>query len=295
MKTTCKICGNEYSKSIGRPNLDKFPFPNKDYMIVQCLDCFYYFVTPEIDLTQSQWSLLYSDNYFVSANSTKWQIQIHKKERKKRLDAIQSKLKIKKGKFLDFGCGEGYVLKEAHDFGFEPYGIDIADNLSEVNKSFNFTKGSIFDANYPDNHFSAIFLDQVLEHLVNPLEILKELSRILAPGGVLMILVPNEDSLIKKFNNIYCKLTLQSKRQSKIKPFEPPYHVGGFNPKSLKAALVKTGFSNIDIETFGGKYKFWKAYNTYSYRYFLQLILYPFGLISIIFKNQVEIIALSVK
>jgi SAM-dependent methyltransferase len=295
MKIDCKVCGSEKFKIVEKPNLSKFPYPDKDYKIVQCQNCLYYFVSPEIDLSQEQWSSLYSDNYFENANKTSWQIKVHKKERKKRLLAIQSKLEIGKGNFLEFGCGEGYVLSEAHNVGFKPFGVDIADNLNLTNKSFNFFKGSIFEANIPDDYFSAIYLDQVLEHVLNPFEIIVELRRILAPGGVLMILVPNEDSTISKFSNICYKIMLSKKRRPKIKPFEPPYHVGGFNPHSLETILMKSGFSKIEIETFGGNYKFWNAYKPLSTRYMLQLFLYPLGLLSILFKNQIEISSISVK
>ena len=51
------------------------------------------------------------------------------------------------------------------------------------------------EAGYPDNYFSGIGLWGVLEHLARPREILREMKRILTPGGVVVISVPSAGSL----------------------------------------------------------------------------------------------------
>lgn len=169
-------------------------------------------MSPEIDLSQDEWQELYEDNYFADHNVTEWQRNLHAKERKERLSYIDSKLKIKKEKFLDMGCGEGFVLNTAHKDGYEVYGVDIAGNLTPDHSSYNFFKGNIFDANFPDNYFSAIYMDSVLEHIMKPMETLKELRRILKPGGVFFLIVPNEDSLFNKFTQLSYMLTFSSKK-----------------------------------------------------------------------------------
>jgi SAM-dependent methyltransferase len=297
MEIKCKICGSNEMKLIGKPVINReFPRASQqNYKIYQCRKCKYYFVSPEIDLSQEEWRRLYEDGYFAESNITEWQRKLHDSERKNRLKYIQSKLKIEKGKFLDLGCGEGYVLQEAYNNGFEPYGVDIAYNLAPGNSNFNFFKGNIFEANFPDNYFSAIYMDSVLEHILNPMETLQELHRILKPGGVLFEIVPNEDSLHNDTIKIIYTLTLQSKKYGRIKPFISPYHIHGFNPVTLKRALAITGFSEIDIEGFGGNYTFWKAYKFGSMKYFWQLFYYPIGLLSVLMKNQIQLMALAIK
>lgn len=204
-------------------------------------------------------------------------------------------MKIEKDKLLDMGCGEGYVLNEASIKGFKPYGVDIADNRTSSNTKFKFFNGSIFEAKFPDDYFSAIYMDSVLEHIVSPMETLTELRRILKPGGVCLVIVPNEDSLINRFIQLCYSLTFSSSKYGKIKPFITPYHVQGFNPNSLKKALSISGFSEIDIKGFGGDYTFWKVHKFGTVKYFWQLLLYPIGLLSIILKKQVQIMGLAVK
>ncbi|HEY5536061.1 MAG TPA: class I SAM-dependent methyltransferase [Ignavibacteria bacterium] len=297
MAIECKICGSIDNKAIGKPVINQ-TFPRataNNYQILQCRDCKYYFVAPDIDLSQEEWRSLYENEYFAGANLTSWQIRLRDKERKMRLKYIQSKLKIEKGKFLDMGCGEGFVLNEAYKNGFEPIGVDIAYNLSTENSAFSFHKRNVFEASFPDNYFSAIYMDSVLEHLLNPMETLRELRRILKPGGVFFVVVPNEDSLDNFMIKIMRILALQSDKYGKIKPFVTPYHVHGFNLNSLKAALSICKFTEIEIETFGGAYAYWRAYKFGTQVYFQNLLTYPVGLISKILNRQPQLMSFSLK
>ncbi|MFH0865752.1 MAG: class I SAM-dependent methyltransferase [Bacteroidota bacterium] len=298
METKCKICGTqEESRIIGRPVLNKnFPrAAEKNYKIVQCRNCRFYYVTPEIDLSQEEWKQLYENDYFAAANISEWQIILRASERKKRFKTIISELKTEKGKFLDIGCGEGFVLKEAEKNGFEPYGVDIAYNLAPYFSHFNFFKGNIFEGKFPDEYFSVIYMDSVLEHMLKPMETLHELKRIIKPGGVLLLIVPNEDSLENAFIRLLYSITLQSGKYGKIKPLVTPYHIQGFNGNSLRTALNKCSFSKISIKGFGGNYTFWKAKKIGTKPYFQALLTFPVGLLSIALKKQIQLMALSVK
>jgi ubiquinone/menaquinone biosynthesis C-methylase UbiE len=297
MEKKCKICESTEFRLIGKPVIfENFPRASeRNYEIYQCRSCKYYFVSPEIDLSQDEWKGLYENDYFAKSNITPWQKKLHDTERKNRLKLIQSKLKIEKGKFLDMGCGEGYVLQEAYSNGFEPYGVDIAYNLAPGNTNFNFFKGNIFEADFPDNYFSAIYMDSVLEHILKPMETLQELRRILKPGGVIFEIVPNEDSLNNDFVKLIYILTFQPEKYGKIKPFVLPYHIHGFNSTSLRTALSKSGFREIDIIGFGGDYAYWKAYKFGTRQYFQYIIMYPLGLLSTITNRQIQLMSLSVK
>lgn len=297
MEIKCKICGSNEYKVIGKPVIyQTFPRASQaNYEIYQCKKCKYYFISPEIDLSQDEWKSLYENGYFAESNITPWQKKLHNTERKSRLHDIKSKLKIEKGRFLDMGCGEGFVLKEAYDNGFEPFGVDIAYNLSPGNTDYNFFKGNVFEANFPDNYFSAIYMDSVLEHVLNPMETLFELYRILKPGGVFFVIVPNEDSLDNLTIQLIRSILFQSHKYGKIKPFVTPYHVHGFNLTSLKSVLSINNFKDIEIRTFGGTYTFWKAYKFGTRQYFQLILTYPIGLLSALINRQVQLRSLSVK
>jgi len=289
----CKICGAKESIFIGKPRIDKklTQINEKNYAIVQCKNCKFYYINPDIDLTQEEWSRLYKDNYFGNANITDWQKKLHQSERSSRINLIKKYSKINLDRFLDLGCGEGFVLKEALEHGFEPYGVDIADNLDDSldRNEINFFNGNIFEAKYPDNFFSAIYMDSVLEHVDKPISVLKELYRILKPKGIVFLIVPNEDSLINDVKKLIYTLMFNKKKYGRIKPFVSPYHINGFNKISLEYAIKQSGFKIIELTQFGGNYTFWKAHKKFSKSYFRELILFPFGLLSIPLKKQIQL------
>lgn len=297
MSEVCKICNQKAYKLIGKPVMNNnFPRSSENnYKIFQCNNCGYYFVLPGIDLSQKEWQQLYENKYFEHANVTSWQKRLRDTERKKRFKHLMLALKTDKGKFLDIGCGEGSVLQEASDNGFEPYGVDIANNLSSSFSHFNFFHGNIIDAKFPDNYFSVIYMDSVLEHVMNPMETLHELNRILKPGGVLLMIVPNEDSLENSFIRLVYSLTFQLHKYGKIKPLVTPYHVQGFNISSIKTALSKSAFSKTFIKGFGGSYTFWKATKINTIQFFQALLTYPVGLISILVNRQIQLMTISIK
>jgi len=297
MSVVCKICGEKVYKLIGKP-VTNTAFPRSsenNYKIFQCKNCGYYSVLPEIDLSQQEWQQLYENKYFEHADVTSWQKKLRDSERKKRFKHLLQSLKTDKGKFLDIGCGEGHVLQEAYSNGFEPYGVDIANNLSTEFSKFNFFNGNIIDAKFPNNYFSVIYMDSVLEHVMNPMETLHELNRILKPGGVLLLIVPNEDSLENSFLRLLYSITFQSHKYGKIKPLVSPYHVQGYNVSSLKMALSKSSFSKTLIKGFGGSYAFWKATKINTVQFFQSLLTYPVGLLSIVVNRQIQLMTISIK
>ena len=86
----------------------------------------------------------------------------------------------------------------------------------------------------PDAVGALAFMVHVLDHLTDPLHQLKQLFRCLKPGGLISIVVHNEQSLLAKLfgsrHPIYC-----------------PYHPQLFNPKTLAAMLATAGFDVLDI------------------------------------------------
>jgi len=295
----CKVCEHRHMKVVGVPRSSS-RFPRADqhrYRIVQCNCCGFYSLQPELDLTQAEWESLYKSDYFAEANVTPWQLKIHEQERKERLDLIEQCTDTLKGRFLDYGCGEGWVLQEAMARGWDTYGQDIADNLdtSVDRKCLHFAKGSILETHYPDGYFSAIYMDSVLEHVTHPIAILRELFRVLVPGGVLLLIVPNEDCLENTVKGLVYALLGRSEQFGCIKPFVPPFHIQGFNGKSLKSAIAHSGFQMQRMLQFGGDYPFWKAYGFLSGPFLRQICLYPFGLLSIVVNRQAQLMAIAKK
>lgn len=284
----CPICGSDESIELGTPkqprkNLQKYIRDN--YKIISCKACKFYYVYPKIDLTTFELTQFYDTEYFPTLNN--WHFKARNRDIKSRLSILKTKNQNKLKNYLDIGCGEGYTLLEATNLGFKTFGIDIADNRIEDAKKLEicFFSGELFEANYPDNYFDIIYMDSVLEHLVNPSLYLKEIKRILRLDGIAYIGVPNEDSLFDKFRSIIFRIKYKGKISAKIKPFLPPFHVSGFNKNSLKLIIEKTGFEIIEMNNFATRFEF-RKYSPYSIGFFIHLLTLPIDLLAIIFKME---------
>lgn len=112
---------------------------------------------------------------------------------------------------LDLGCGIGFTTARLTQH-YETYGLDSASNHIWLTRrrapTARLTLGSAEHLPYPDAHFAAVVMLDVLEHLSHERAVLAEVARVLRPGGWLVLSVPNAgllrwaDSL-----NIYAWLT----------------------------------------------------------------------------------------
>ena len=281
----CPICKSEKYNSVGIPKLDEKSkkIINKEYQVVQCIECKFYYVYPEIELSSVEWKLLYDENYFTE--QTDWYKRIRAKHRKQRIEKLNTLCENDVKNFLDIGCGEGYMLLEAVSNGWIAYGVDITDNrIYESNNSkISFVNSDLLSAKFPDDFFDCIYMDSILEHVLNTKEHIHEIKRILKKGGVAYIGVPNEDSLqndIKKFLNI---ITGHKKYSPKIKPFLSPYHVSGFNKYSLSSLIKKSDLKIELLRNFSTKSVF--RMTTFASKDFLPAI----------FLTMINLIALLIR
>jgi SAM-dependent methyltransferase len=251
----CPVCNESQFKVIGKPRVghkaDKVV--KQDYKIVECNKCGFYYLSPKLELTSEEWQILYDLEYFTPIND--WHLKRRKRDLKKRFNKMQSLTDHKEIKYLDVGAGEGFGLIEAVNRGWETYGIDITDHriYEAKNIKIEFRQIDLINANFPDNHFNCIYVDSVLEHVPNPMELLNELNRILSPGGTIYIGVPNENSLFTIIQQIVFNVSGRAGESSRLKPFASPYHIGGFTRNSLKLAIQNSGLSIKQLRNFASK------------------------------------------
>lgn len=131
---------------------------------------------------------------------------------------------------LDIGCGYGFFLKYAQDYIDNVVGVELNPNVAEVAKAaglpvYNRSAESLSGEEF----FDCIVMCDVLEHLQDPLATLMLCNKMLNPGGVLYIQVPNLLGFKLPYGHSWGL----------------PHHIWQFGKKSLSSLLVEAGFSNI--------------------------------------------------
>jgi len=134
-----------------------------------------------------------------------------------------------KGPILDIGCATGNFMMVRPEI-FE--GIDIDDESIKIAQSRGL-KVSKLDVekdlgSLASGKYGAVYAKQVIEHLKTPLTFLKEIKRILKPGGKAVISTPNCPYRLKHFWDDYT-------------------HERPFTKKSLKMLVYDAGFKEIKI------------------------------------------------
>lgn len=258
MNYHCPVCYSESATIIGKPKINAIAskFITQKHNVVQCEKCGTYYVYPPISFSKAEWSALYNSEYFAS--QTTWLIKKRAKELTERFDKAMSFLKKNDVSFLDIGAGEGKTLIEGSKRNWNVTGIDIVDNrIQDAKKdTISFIKGYFLELYLQADSYDFIYLDSVLEHVPEPIKYLKKVKKLLKKEGIAYIAVPNEDCLFKDIKNIVFSLTDKGKYSPKIKPFDSPYHIIGFNPSSLSYSIHSANLEILEENNIGRKFDF---------------------------------------
>jgi SAM-dependent methyltransferase len=158
-----------------------------------------------------------------------------------------------RGRYLDVACGRGESLWAARESGWEYEGVDASSTYLEwaaEHLGVRGRLGTLDEIKFPDNHFDAITMNAIIEHLYDPYSTMREVFRILKPGGLLWFDAPNEDGLYVRIGNLYMRAQGRDWVLA-LAPTFPPYHVQGFNPRSLRRLLARVNFETLKF-TMGG-------------------------------------------
>lgn len=135
------------------------------------------------------------------------------------------------GRLLDVGCGSGAALGVARALGWQVAGIEMDQAAAE--KARRFTEaihaGDALTAPFAAGRFDVVTAFHVLEHVPDPVSVARRMLEWLAPGGLLIIEVPNAGGLgAALFGRAWSGLEL-------------PRHLSHFSPESLTRVMERAG------------------------------------------------------
>lgn len=230
--TNCPVCGSpQRSFFLTRMGLD----------IWRCKSCSHRYQHPRITFEKA--CELYADDKTASDIYTQpMQKEIDRIKYQYGLDLIEQLKPSARKRIMDIGCGAGVFLEVALANGWETcVGIDANGRYADIYQDavgIQYIQSSFerLDRERLGRNYDCISLWNVLEHLFDLQGIVAEIKRMLSPGGLLFIMVPNVESLATRLI------------REKSATFNWK-HVSHFSPNSLKVLMERHGLTCVHLET----------------------------------------------
>jgi 2-polyprenyl-3-methyl-5-hydroxy-6-metoxy-1,4-benzoquinol methylase len=143
------------------------------------------------------------------------------------------------GRILDIGCSLGFLLHQAQELGWEAHGVEVSEYaVKHAREKFGVrvVQGILEEDTYPNGFFDAVICSHVMEHVPSPRTLLRQIRKILRPGGVALILVPTQ----------FASLTYRI--LGRVRGVGPPLHLYFFSRGTLSSLLGQEGFSVVGSE-----------------------------------------------
>ncbi len=209
-----------------------------DFHILQCKECGLSFVG----------EVLSKEELIPYYEKQKLDVSVYSDEaNKENLKYYYSKIadhicqRVPTGKILDVGCSSGYFLDCMLEYGWECHGIEMDARYAERARGkhgSHISGGALEEYECPQDFFDVISMQDVLDHLPDPLKALAKCHDLLKPGGLLIVKVHDVSSL-------YARIT-----GSKYYAILPPLHLVYFDRRNLLAMLEASGFGVEQYEYF---------------------------------------------
>jgi 2-polyprenyl-3-methyl-5-hydroxy-6-metoxy-1,4-benzoquinol methylase len=147
---------------------------------------------------------------------------------------------VPKGRLLEIGCSAGFFLNAARIW-FEVHGIELSKwsaDFARQQLKVAVDAETLERADYPSDHFDAVALVDVIEHVPSPKTVLKEVARVLKPGGAVYLVTPDMKSLTSRLMGRYWWALR-------------PGHIFYFDAGTLKRTLEAAGFEVVHTSSYG--------------------------------------------
>lgn len=150
-------------------------------------------------------------------------------------------------RLLDVGCGEGYALSFFREKSWIVKGLDFSSaGVASKNPDCLdvLVTGDLFallkEEIAAGETYDAVWLQNVLEHVIDPLDLLKTLRNLVSPGGVAVVTVPNDCSITQR-------AALASQHIDSAFWVAPPDHLTYFDRDSLARTAAGTGWKCVEM------------------------------------------------
>lgn len=146
-------------------------------------------------------------------------------------------------RLLDIGSGPGYFLDAGVKRGWDVLGFEPSSSAADYSSQRGLTVvNDLYTAEKADPYgfFDAVMISLVLEHVLDPTRLIEDAKKVLAPGGLLCVIVPNDYNPLQKL----------LVAQHGFKPWwvVPTHHLNYFSIESLTKLLQSRDFAPVEVE-----------------------------------------------
>jgi SAM-dependent methyltransferase len=224
----CPICSSTSSN----------PFCLKNgYTYMTCKHCLAIYVWPlDVDI-----NLVYTPEYFSGGSHGFGYVNYDEDKQAMRGTFIKYLEQIerwssKSRDLLDVGAATGFFMQIARRHGWGVAGVELSSDAADIGRKrgLDIVTGDIFSEKLNGRIFDVVTMWDVIEHLKDPIAVMRRVKTLLRPDGVLAINTPDSGSLWARL--------LRKRWQALI----PPEHLILFNATSLSALLARSGFRLVE-------------------------------------------------
>jgi SAM-dependent methyltransferase len=216
------------------------------FEIVQCSRCGFKHLVPIP--SEEELKKIYEKEYYSSEKPLYIERNLEDQEWWKtvydgRLDLFESLLASDRRRILDVGCGPGFFLYHVMQRGWKGLGIEPSKQASTFAQSLGVEVKNGFLNDQPTGElgtFDVVYMNEVLEHVSDPIGLLTTAVGLLNPGGLLCVIVPNDYNPIQQALQDVCDFPSWW--------VAPPHHINYFDVSSIKALLERAGTEIVHSE-----------------------------------------------
>jgi len=239
----CPLCSGTRSRVLRRITVTH-PVAGGTYRLRRCHDCDLVHLTPRLE--DEMLATLYGEEFYFPERSAFSAIAEGVKEliQDARRHVVEKRARI--GRVLDVGSGDGAFVHHMASHGWDAVGLDFSPAAGELaarrGLRGRFLMGSLADHDLPSGSFDAVTLWQVLEHIGDPVSMLRRAHALLRPGGLLIASVPNIEGL---------SAVLTRERWWGL---DVPRHLVHYTPSTLRRVVNESGLRVLDVRHFSLQY-----------------------------------------
>lgn len=242
----CQICTSEEYKHYCE-KFDSSNRPNKStssFTYVQCCKCrtISLYPLPDRDILSHANENLYGLDIPASSFSLHFKPE-YRETYFRELDLTFSDLNFRHnpGLLLDVGCGNGQFLDYMRAHGYETFGCDVSEQLTNLADKdlHSIYCEDFFTINYSPNSFEMISFIDTVEHVINPVDFIARISLLLKDNGVLFLQTPCQGVLSEAYGEDWRRLI-------------PPDHLHLFSFDTLVKMLNRNNLALTSFVRWGG-------------------------------------------